>query len=359
MPSCAARAGGACVSEAVDLHHHGDRTRPGSRRPRRQRPAARPAAVARRRHRGSLARPRPLPRPARGGPGHRATARRDPGVRAADRGRRRGVHARRPRGRRRPTRRRAPAVHRARGGPRRRRTTGRRRHVLRAPTTASASTPRLRPSGEHAAADLVVVGNPTNPTGVLHPAGDLRALRRPGRVLVVDEAFMDAVPGEPESLIGSDLEGLLVLRSLTKTWGLAGLRAGYVVGDPALVAALRAVQPPWSVSTPGARCHGRLPVRARRRRGRGCGASRSPATVRSLVRELAAVGLSTGGPVARRPSCSSTRARSAPASVREALAVRASPCDAARPSPDSARRGSASPCATPRPPVPSPRRSTT
>jgi histidinol-phosphate/aromatic aminotransferase/cobyric acid decarboxylase-like protein len=69
-------------------------------------------------------------------------------------------------------------------------------------------------------------------------------------VLVVDEAFMDAVPGETESVIGDDLEGVLVLRSLTKTWGLAGLRAGYVVGDPTLVAALAAVQPPWSVSSP-------------------------------------------------------------------------------------------------------------
>jgi len=99
-------------------------------------------------------------------------------------------------------------------------------------------------------ADLVMIGNPTNPTSVLHPATTLRALARPGRVLVVDEAFMDAVPGEAGSLVGADLPGVLVLRSLTKTWGLAGLRAGYVVGDPGLVAQLHAQQPPWSVSTP-------------------------------------------------------------------------------------------------------------
>ncbi|WP_375430061.1 cobyrinate a,c-diamide synthase [uncultured Friedmanniella sp.] len=108
----------------------------------------------------------------------------------------------------------------------------------------------LDPDQVPADADLVVVGNPTNPTSVLHPVAALERLRRPGRVLVVDEAFLDAVAGSPTSLIDGDLTGLLVLRSLTKTWGLAGLRAGYVVGDPTLVAALRAQQPPWSVSTP-------------------------------------------------------------------------------------------------------------
>lgn len=98
-------------------------------------------------------------------------------------------------------------------------------------------------------ADLVVVGNPTNPTGVLHPRQVLESLRAPHRVLVVDEAFMDAVPGERESLLGGDLTGVLVIRSLTKTWGLAGLRAGYVVGDPDLIALLGRQQPPWSVSS--------------------------------------------------------------------------------------------------------------
>ena len=51
-------------------------------------------------------------------------------------------------------------------------------------------------------------------------------------------------------MIDDDFAGLLVLRSLTKTWGLAGLRAGYVIGDPKLIAAMRLQQPPWSVSTP-------------------------------------------------------------------------------------------------------------
>lgn len=107
---------------------------------------------------------------------------------------------------------------------------------------------RLRPQRIPARADLVMIGNPTNPTGVLHRADDLRALMRPGRVLVVDEAFMDAVPGEPESLIGEP--GVVVLRSLTKHWSIPGIRAGYVLADPEIIEALARVQTPWSVSAP-------------------------------------------------------------------------------------------------------------
>ncbi|MFE0766239.1 Rv2231c family pyridoxal phosphate-dependent protein CobC [Streptomyces smyrnaeus] len=102
-------------------------------------------------------------------------------------------------------------------------------------------------------ADLVVVGNPTNPTSVLHPAAALARLARPGRTLVVDEAFVDAVPGERESLVPllGQLPGrTVVLRSLTKTWGLAGLRVGYVLSDPQTVRTLAHQQPLWPVSAP-------------------------------------------------------------------------------------------------------------
>ncbi|HXH79452.1 MAG TPA: cobyrinate a,c-diamide synthase [Nocardioides sp.] len=99
-------------------------------------------------------------------------------------------------------------------------------------------------------ADLVMIGNPTNPTGVLHPAALLRSLRRPGRLVVVDEAFMDAVPGESESLVRSTLEGVIVIRSLTKHWSIPGIRAGYVAGDPRAVGELARMQTPWSVAGP-------------------------------------------------------------------------------------------------------------
>lgn len=97
-------------------------------------------------------------------------------------------------------------------------------------------------------ADLVIVGNPTNPTSVLHPASAIRSLRHPGRIVVVDEAFADCVPGERESLAADT--GVVVVRSLTKTWGLAGLRVGYVLGPASLVARLHAAQPHWPVSAP-------------------------------------------------------------------------------------------------------------
>ena len=110
---------------------------------------------------------------------------------------------------------------------------------------------RLDPEAVPDGADLVVIGNPTNPTSVSHPAETLRRLARPGRTLVVDEAFADCVPGEPDSLAGDrTVPGLVVIRSLTKTWGLAGLRAGYVLADPGTVADLAAHQPQWGVSTP-------------------------------------------------------------------------------------------------------------
>ncbi|MEV5649444.1 Rv2231c family pyridoxal phosphate-dependent protein CobC [Nocardia sp. NPDC052254] len=98
-------------------------------------------------------------------------------------------------------------------------------------------------------ADLVVLGNPTNPTSVLHPRPAIEALRRPGRIVVVDEAFADAVPGEPESLAGQSYPDVVVVRSLTKTWALAGLRCGYLLGPPAILARLNHGRAHWALGT--------------------------------------------------------------------------------------------------------------
>ncbi|RQN08739.1 cobyrinate a,c-diamide synthase [Aeromicrobium camelliae] len=108
----------------------------------------------------------------------------------------------------------------------------------------------LAPDAVPEDADLLVIGNPTNPTGRLHRVRELEALRRPGRLLVVDEAFMDAVPGEPESLAARSLPDVLVVRSLTKLWAMPGIRAGFALGPAEVIADLRALQTPWSVSAP-------------------------------------------------------------------------------------------------------------
>ncbi|MBO0839502.1 MAG: threonine-phosphate decarboxylase, partial [Sciscionella sp.] len=108
---------------------------------------------------------------------------------------------------------------------------------------------RLRTDDVPAAADLVVLGNPTNPTSVLHPADVITALARPGRVLVVDEAFADTVSGEPQSVASQRIHGVIVLRSLTKTFALAGLRAGYALGAPPLLRRLAVTRPHWPVSS--------------------------------------------------------------------------------------------------------------
>jgi histidinol-phosphate/aromatic aminotransferase/cobyric acid decarboxylase-like protein/adenosyl cobinamide kinase/adenosyl cobinamide phosphate guanylyltransferase len=104
----------------------------------------------------------------------------------------------------------------------------------------------LDPAAVPQDADLVVVGNPASPSGTLDPTAALLALRRPGRTIVVDEAFMDLVPGEPSSLVRDPLRDVVVVRSLTKSLAIPGLRAGYAVAPVALADRLRAVRPPWS-----------------------------------------------------------------------------------------------------------------
>ncbi|HSZ15375.1 MAG TPA: bifunctional adenosylcobinamide kinase/adenosylcobinamide-phosphate guanylyltransferase [Solirubrobacteraceae bacterium] len=106
----------------------------------------------------------------------------------------------------------------------------------------------LDPAAVPAEADLVIVGNPASPSGTLDAAATLLALRRPGRVLVVDEAFMDLVPGEPATLVRERLEDVIVVRSVTKALSIPGLRAGYAVAAKPLAERLRAVRPPWSAN---------------------------------------------------------------------------------------------------------------
>jgi histidinol-phosphate/aromatic aminotransferase/cobyric acid decarboxylase-like protein/adenosyl cobinamide kinase/adenosyl cobinamide phosphate guanylyltransferase len=116
--------------------------------------------------------------------------------------------------------------------------------VLRDPEAAFALDPGAVPEQ----ADLVVVGNPASPSGTLDPASALLALRQPGRTVVVDEAFMDLVPGEAGSLVRERLADVIVVRSLTKVLAIPGLRAGYAVAPAPLARRLRDVRPPWSAN---------------------------------------------------------------------------------------------------------------
>jgi histidinol-phosphate/aromatic aminotransferase/cobyric acid decarboxylase-like protein len=135
-------------------------------------------------------------------------------------------------------------------------------------------------------ADLVIAGNPASPSGTLDPAHALRALRRPGRVVVVDEAFMDLVAGERGSLVRERLHDVIVVRSLTKALAIPGLRAGYAVAPQPLAERLRAVRQPWSAN---ALALAALVATARRPHALGALAERVAAERDDLARRLSAV----------------------------------------------------------------------
>lgn len=99
--------------------------------------------------------------------------------------------------------------------------------------------------------DYAVACNPNNPTGQRFTRTELLELARQVRLLIVDEAFLDADPGE--SVIGGAdniADNIVVLRSLGKFFGLAGARVGFAFGAPELLGRLREALGPWSVSHP-------------------------------------------------------------------------------------------------------------
>ena len=102
--------------------------------------------------------------------------------------------------------------------------------------------------------DVAIVVNPNNPDGHITSRLallDLHArLARRGGVLIIDEAFAD-FDAESESVAPSlPGSGVVVLRSFGKAYGLAGLRLGFALTSPDIVASLRAALGPWPVSGP-------------------------------------------------------------------------------------------------------------
>ncbi|HIW61009.1 MAG TPA: histidinol-phosphate transaminase [Candidatus Stackebrandtia excrementipullorum] len=110
---------------------------------------------------------------------------------------------------------------------------------------AAAVTPRTR---------LIVVCNPNNPTGTTVKRDELTRFLDavPRDVLVVlDEAYLEFVtdPDVCDGLVEyGDRDNVVVLRTFSKAWGLAGLRAGYLVASPQVAEAVRKVVTPFSTN---------------------------------------------------------------------------------------------------------------
>ncbi|GIU16968.1 MULTISPECIES: threonine-phosphate decarboxylase CobD [unclassified Shewanella] len=100
--------------------------------------------------------------------------------------------------------------------------------------------------------DALVVINPNNPTACLISNALLRQwlnlLKSRGAFLVVDEAFMDMTP--EQSLVGRCDDNLVILRSIGKFFGLAGIRAGFVFAPAPVRLALQTLLGPWCLNGP-------------------------------------------------------------------------------------------------------------
>lgn len=101
--------------------------------------------------------------------------------------------------------------------------------------------------------DVVFLCHPNNPAGITHPTEDivhlLKACEEKSCYLVIDEAFADFLDEEQSfsGFIGNS-HYLIVLRSLTKMYAIAGLRLGFLLANESLVGALKKRQPHWSVN---------------------------------------------------------------------------------------------------------------
>lgn len=97
------------------------------------------------------------------------------------------------------------------------------------------------------AANARVIVHPNNPDGQLWSGAD----ERPGDrdLLVIDESFCDVSPGQTH-IAKAAIPGTIILKSFGKFWGLAGLRLGFAIGDPALLTRLSHALGPWQISGP-------------------------------------------------------------------------------------------------------------
>jgi histidinol-phosphate aminotransferase len=100
---------------------------------------------------------------------------------------------------------------------------------------------------------VVAVISPGNPVGAAMGREDLERIARaaPGALVVLDHAYVEYAD-EDLTPAARRFPNVVVLRTLSKAWGLAGCRVGYAVGDPEVIGALRAAGQPYPVAAPSA-----------------------------------------------------------------------------------------------------------
>lgn len=99
--------------------------------------------------------------------------------------------------------------------------------------------------------DTVFICNPNNPTGRLVPQTELDRLcrRHPRTRFVIDESYLPFVPAEDSpSMAGCGLDNVLVLWSLSKIFGLPGVRAGFLIANEPTLQHFRRLMQPWSLN---------------------------------------------------------------------------------------------------------------
>ncbi|HVM11986.1 MAG TPA: histidinol-phosphate transaminase [Actinomycetota bacterium] len=97
--------------------------------------------------------------------------------------------------------------------------------------------------------DLVLLCSPNNPTGNLAPPDLVRATAEGASLVVVDEAYVEfARPGSSVLDLVEELPNVVVVRTFSKAWRLAGVRLGYLVGAPSIVRDLLRVRLPYHLS---------------------------------------------------------------------------------------------------------------
>ncbi len=94
---------------------------------------------------------------------------------------------------------------------------------------------------------VIFVSSPNNPTGNLASETQVRALLDTGLVVVIDEAYYEFC-GQTVAPLVNEHENLVVLRTMSKWAGLAGLRVGYGIMSPQLIGHIFHIKPPYSVS---------------------------------------------------------------------------------------------------------------